>query len=379
MRKINQTVLILTVVATLTYACGGSEAAGDKMTQLKELKEQQKEIDGQIKALEKELEASGALKKDVNEVLVTAINLKPTKFTHEIEVRGGVESRKDVVLSAESMGRISVINVNEGQSVSKGQLLLQLDGEIIRNNINEVETQLELAVTMYERQEKLWKQNIGTEVQYLQAKNNKESLESRLATLKAQYRQSNVYAPFSGVIDNVIARVGQMAQPGMPLLRIVNQADMHITAAVSEAFLGKFKEGQMADVYFPTQDKTIATKISNVGRVIENDNRTFEIELSLPNVDFEVKPNQVVVVELVDYVNENAFVVPTKIIQTDSKGSYLYEIVTTDGAKKARKIYVTVGKSYKLKTEIVKGLKSGQTIANEGYRDLSQDVLVSIK
>ncbi|WP_421878110.1 efflux RND transporter periplasmic adaptor subunit [Marinoscillum sp.] len=379
MRKINQTVILLTAVAILAYACGDSQAADDKMAQLKKLKEQQKELEGQIKELEKELKASGELTNEVNEVFVTALNMQPTTFIHEIEVRGGVESRKDVVLSAETMGRIQSISVKEGQSVTKGQLLISLDADIIRNNIGEVETQLELATTIYERQEKLWKQNIGTEVQYLQAKNNKESLESRLATLKAQLRQSNVYAPFAGVIDNVPARIGEMAQPGMPLIRIVNQADMFITSDVSETHLGKFKEGQMAEVYFPTQDKTVQTTITNVGRVIKNDNRTFEIELSMPKVDFEVKPNQVVVVRLIDYKNDQALVVPTKIIQTDSQGSYLYEVVSADGMKKAKKVYVTPGVSFGLETEIKEGLTKGQVIANDGYRDLSPDVAVSIK
>tara|TARA_Y100000310_G_scaffold337332_1_gene424151 strand:- start:5720 stop:6799 length:1080 start_codon:yes stop_codon:yes gene_type:complete len=356
--------------------CGQEE---DKLGQLKSLKEEKKELEAQIKTLESELKAEGLLKAEINEISVTSVKMSPTPFKHEIEVRGGVESRKDVVLSAETMGRIVAINVTEGQKVSKGQLLIQLDADIIRNNIGEVETQLELAATIYEKQAKLWEQNIGTEVQYLQAKNNKESLESRLATLKSQLRQSNVYAPFSGVIDNVPARVGQMAQPGMQLVRIVNQDDMYITADVSESYLGKFSEGQVAKVYFPSQDKTIETKIMSVGSVIKSENRTFEIELKMPKIDFDAKPNQVVVLQLVDYKNESAFVVPTKVIQTDSKGSYLFEIVDEGGMKKAKKAYVTPGLSYKLQTEITEGLKNGQLIANEGYRDLSEGVVVIVK
>lgn len=376
MRKINQTLTIVAIISLLAAACGQEE---DKMAQLKSLKDQRKELEAEIKTLEAELKADGLLKVDVNEISVNAIKIAPVSFNHEVEVRGAVESRKDVVLSAETMGRIISVNVSEGQSVSKGQLLIQLDADIIRSNVGEVETQLELAITIFERQAKLWDQNIGTEVQYLQAKNNKESLESRLSTLKAQLRQSNVYAPFAGVIDNVPARVGQMAQPGMPLVRIVNQDDMFITAAVSESFLGKFTEGQIAKIFFPTQNKTVETKILSVGRVIENDNRTFELELRLPKVDFEVKPNQVVIVQLIDYKNESAFVVPTKIIQTDSKGTYLYEIVDESGMKKAKKVYVTPGLSYQLKTEIASGLKNGQLIANEGYRDLSEGVVVVVK
>ncbi|MEQ8473706.1 MAG: efflux RND transporter periplasmic adaptor subunit [Marinoscillum sp.] len=381
MKKINQTFTILTILSVFTYACGGSEAAGDKMEELKALKAQQKEISGQIADLEKELKASGELKSssDINEILVSTIKLEPVTFTHKVEVRGAVDSKKDVLLSAETMGRISSINVKEGQRVNKGQVLVQLDADIIRNNINEVKTQLELATTISERQSKLWEQNIGTEVQYLQAKNNKESLESKLATLNAQLRQSNVYAPFSGTIDNIPARVGEMAQPGMPLLRIVSQDDMYITADVSESFLGQFSEGQEAEVHFPSQDKTIKSKVLSVGQVIKSENRTFEIEVKLPTVDFEIKPNQVVVLTLMDYQNKEALVVPTKLVQSDSKGSYVYEIVNKEGVKRANKLYVTPGVTYQLRTEIVKGLKSGQTIANDGYRELTQDVVVSSK
>lgn len=374
--KSNHLLTLIVIPALLMVGCGKEE---DKLAQLKAFKEQKKELETQIKDLEAALRAEGLLKTEINEISITALKATPTAFSHEVEVRGGVESRKDVMLSAESMGRIVAIHVTEGQFVSKGKLLVQLDADIIRNNIGEVETQLELAATIYERQAKLWEQNIGTEVQYLQAKNNKESLESRLATLKAQFRQANVYAPFSGVIDNVPARVGQMAQPGMQLVRIVNKEDMFITSDVSESYLGKFSEGQKAKLYFPTQDKTVETKVTSVGSVIKNDNRTFELELKMPNVDFDVKPNQVVVVQLVDYKNESAFVVPTKIIQTDSRGSYVYEIVNEGGMKKSKKVYVTPGLSFQLKTEIVKGLKDGQLVANEGYRDLSEGVAVVVK
>ncbi len=377
MRKINQTLPILALFSLLTIACGKEEE--DRIGLLKSLKKQKKELDAQIKILETDLKAEGLLQTEVNEISVTAIKMTPSTFLHEVEIRGGVESRKDVVLSAESMGRIVAINVKEGQSVTKGQLLVRLEADILRSNIAELETQLELATTIFERQSRLWKQDIGTEVQYLEAKNNKESLDNRLSAMKAQLRQSNVYAPFSGVIDNIPARVGQMAQPGMQLIRIVNQSEMYITTDVSESFLGKFSEGQKANIHFPTQDKTVETKVTSVGSVIKNDNRTFEVELKMPKVDFSVKPNQVVVVQLVDYKNEKAYVVPTKIIQKDSKGSYLYELVDEKGDKKAKKIYVTPGLSFQLETEVVAGLNSDQLIAKEGYRDLSEGVTVVVK
>ena len=379
MKKVTQTFLII-LTALIVYACDSSEAANDKLAELKSLKEEQKELGEKIDALEEELRKSGVLEeKKVNKVLVSTITVAPQSFQHKIEVRGSVESRKDVVLSAESMGRIISIPVSEGQHISKGQLLLQQDAEIIRNNIQEVNTQLELATTVYERQSKLWEQNIGTEVQYLQAKNNKESLESRLSTLRSQLRQASVYAPFNGVIDNISTRVGEMAQPGMPLLRVVSPREMYVTADVSESYLGNFSDGQEVEIYFPSQDKTVISKIISVGQVIKSENRTFEVEVSLPRTDFPVKPNQVVRLELVDYRDKDALILPTKIIQNDSKGNYVFEIVEKDGDQVANKVYVKPGLTYSLMTEILEGVSVDQIIAYEGYRELTQDVVVTTK
>jgi len=375
MRKINQT-LLLTTLSAVILACG----PGDKKAELEKLKTEKKELEQQIKDLEAELIASGELKeKEISKVMVTAISVKPEAFEHKVEVRGAVASRTDVMISAETMGKVQAIKVTEGDRVAKGQLLIQLDADILRNSISEVKTQLEMAETIFERQAKLWEQNIGTEVQYLQSKNNKESLERKLATLHSQLSQSNIVAPFPGVIDNIPVKVGEMAQPGMPLMRIVNPKDMYITADVSESFLGKFTEGQQVKVYFPSQKKEVISKITSVGQVIKNENRTFEIEVSLPAMNFMVKPNQVVVLDLVDYHTDNAFVVPTKIVQRDSKGSYVYELIKKDDLTVANKVYVEPGVSYNLETEIDKGLKQGQVIANEGYRDLAQDVAVEVK
>ncbi|VXD12626.1 efflux RND transporter periplasmic adaptor subunit [Marinoscillum sp. 108] len=379
MRKINQITYIV-IISALVYACGGTEAAKDKVTELNELKAQQKELETKISDLEAELIQSGQLeKKEGNKVLITTLKMTPDSFEHWVEVRGTVASRKNVMLSAETMGRIESIKVTEGQKVAKGQLLVQLDADILRNSISEVKTQLELAATIYERQAKLWEQNIGTEVQYLQAKNNKEALESKLKTLNSQLSQSNVVAPFNGIIDNIPVREGEMTSPGMPLVRIVNQNDTYISADVSESFLGKFQVGQQVKVYFPSLDKEVISKIASVGQVIKSENRTFEVEVGLPAVDFPIKPNQVVVLHMIDYKTDKALVVPTKLVQRDSKGSYVYELVDKEGKLVASKVYVKPGVSYNLETEIVEGLSAGQLIAYEGYRELAPGAAVTIK
>lgn len=378
MKRIYQLLSIALLTAVLA-ACGSSAGEGDKIAQLEGLKKQRAELDGQISALEAELLASGELEENGgNKVLVSVKEMKPQSFVHKVEIRGNVSSRKNVLLSAETMGKIISIPVTDGQKVYKGQLLLSLDTDVINANIKQVKSQLELATQVFDRQKRLWDQKIGTEIQYLQAKTNKESLESQLATLRAQLEMSQLRAPFAGIVDDIPAKIGEVAQPGMPLIRIVNPDDAYIAADVSESFLGKFSTGQEVEIYFPSQDKTVTSKIKSVGQSIKAENRTFELEVNLPKLDFPYQPNQVVVLTLVDYKKDQAFVVPTKVVQSDKEGNYVYTIVSSDGEQMAKKVHVSIGSSYDLKTEVKEGLKAGQKVVVAGHRDLTNDVVVSI-
>lgn len=373
--------IYLLAIVILASACGGGEQDLDaKKESLSQLKTQAVELQAQIKALEKEIAASDPafLEASNNSVLVTAITASPQTFEHKIEVRGAVESRTNVNVGAKIPGEIKSVLVKEGQNVKAGQALVILDDEITRNNVAELETALELATIVAEKQSNLWKQNIGTEIQYLQAKNNKESLERRLATAKSQLRQSRIEAPFSGSIDAVIAKKGEMAQPGFPLLRIVNPNDVHISADISERYIGKFSASDPVEIYFPSQDKRLVSIIKSVGQVINNENRTFEVEIYLPKLDFPVKPNQVVVLNLKDYQNEEAIKLPTKLIQKDHKGSYVYELVKDGSNMIAKKAHVETGLSFNNETEILKGIDLNQKIAFKGYRELSEGTIVKL-
>ncbi|MGL1889494.1 MAG: efflux RND transporter periplasmic adaptor subunit, partial [Reichenbachiella sp.] len=353
-----------------------------KKKEVDELKGQVKDIKAQIVDLEteiKDVDPSYGVK-SVNAEIITVLEVSPQFFEHKIEVRGGVESRTNVTVGPEIMGKVLKIHVKEGQKVKLGQTLITLDDIIIRNNIAELETSLELATIVAGKQENLWKQNIGTEIQYLEAKNNQKSLERKLATTRSQLRQSKIRAPFSGSIDAVDAKIGEMVSPGQQMLRIVNTEDVHVGSDVSERFIGKFKAGDAVKVYFPSQDKTILSSVSAVGNVINPENRTFEMEVSLPRkLDFPVKPNQVVVLSITDYKNDEAISVPTRLIQKDNKGTFVYEIVEKEGRKVAQKNHVKAGRSYDNQTEVLEGLKIGQVLADKGYRDLAQGVIVDIQ
>lgn len=368
------------LIILLVSACNGGSELETKIEDLKELKSDALEMQAEIKALEKEIKALDPDfgKANNNAILVTSIEVKPTYFEHEIEARGTVESRTNVQVSAQIPGEITAVKVQEGDYVTKGKVLALLDNEIIRNNIAELETALELATTIADKQQRLWKKNVGTEVQYLQAKNSKESLERKLATAKSQSRQAVITAPFSGNIDAVIAKRGEMAQPGMMLFRIVNPNDIRIKSDLSERFIGKFKKGDPVVVYFPSQDKQITSEVKSIGQVINSKNRTFEIEVDLPKVSFPVRANQVVVLRMKDYKSDAAMKLPSKLIQKDRSGSYVYQLKKEGEQLKAFKLYIKPGVSFKGETEIVSGLAAGQQIAYKGYRELSEGVVVKI-
>ncbi len=383
MKKVNFITqsIALSLLAVIIYSCGGgSSELAEKQAELDAKRKELMALQSQVSELEKEVaELDTASEGSSGTILVSSYNVVEKPFIHKVEVRGSVASRKNVLMSAETMGRVERINASEGQAVRKGDLLLQIDSDIIANNVSEVETQIELAKTVYERQENLWKQNIGTEIQYLQAKNNYESLERRLATLKSQLSQYFVRAPFNGVVDEIPVKIGEMAQPGLPLIRIVNPDEMYVSADVSEAFLGKFEAGQDVDVIFPVQDVTIKSRIISVGNVINDQNRTFKIEVALPSKEnFEFRPNQVAMLLLVDYEKKDALSVPTNVIQSDAGGKFVYTVGMKDGKRVAQKVTVQTGKSFQNMTEIVTGLSNGTNVINQGFRNVTNGAEISV-
>jgi membrane fusion protein, multidrug efflux system len=375
--------IALMAIAVACSTSSGNHSDSDIEAKKKELEESQKEMASlmeKIASLEKEISEADPsyAKQNSKAILVSTFLAEKKLFEHRVDIRGAVESRKNVMLSAQTAGEIQQVHVREGQRISKGQVLVSLNAEVIRNSIAELKTSLELANSVYEKQAKLWEQKIGTELQYLQAKNNKESLERKLATANAQLDQSIIKAPFSGTVDQLHAKVGEMASPGIPLVRVVSQEDMYIKADASERFIGKFNAGDPVEVYFPTFDKRITSKISSVGQVINPENRTFIVEVALPRVDFVIKPNQVTVLGLRDYISEETFAVPTRIVQRDDEGQYIY-IVDNRGKKSlARKLHVKTGVNSLTQTEILSGLQGNEQIVDQGFRDLSDGVEVEV-
>ena len=374
-------ILITTTILGIATACQQeSQEIETKKNELYALREQQKTTDKRIIELETEIRAvdpSFEVQFD-HATLVSTIIVSKQEFKHKIEVRGRIASRQNIMVSAEIPARVKSVNVREGQIVRKGEVLMVLDAESIQRNVDEIKIQLDLAIILFERQARLWEKKVGSEVQYLEAENRKESLERRLASAYTQLDKTKVRAPFSGSIDNVAVKQGEFVMTGMPIVRVVNLDDLYIKADVSERYVGKFKKGDLTEVYLPSYEVRLQSEVEAVGDVIILDNRTFTVEVSLKGIKNELKPNMVVVLSLVDYLNKDAVVVPTNLIQNDDIGAYVYSINEVDNKQVANKVHIQTGKSYKNMTEVNEGLKVGSMIVENGFRDLSEGTIVKI-
>ena len=314
--------------------------------------------------------------------LVTTLTIKDTLFEHYIDIQGNVETSQNILIYPEYQGLLTRIYIKEGDRVSKGQLLAKIDDGGLSSQVAQMETQYQLAKTTFERQERLWNQRIGSEIQYLQAKSNMESTENSVNQMRSQLGRTTVRAPFSGEIDEIITEQGQVVAPGgQPLMRIVNLGDMYVKASVPENYISSITKGSGVKVTFPAIGKTVDGKIKNVGNFIHPDNRTFEIEIDVPNKNKVIKPNLVAKLEINNYSNKNAKLIPANIIQENSKGEkYVFVIseVDEDEAKVTRKLIET-GKKYKGQIEVIEGLENGDRIVSAGALTLINDEKVKIK
>lgn len=365
--------LILTISGFTLTACGGNE--GDttpeaKKEKLNQLKAQLISIQDEIRTLEKEIgNASGATAGKSAKVKTGKV--ESGVFTHYIEVQGKVDSEQNIMVSPKTAGTITRLLVKKGDAVKTGQLLAQIDDEIIRKSIDEVKTQLDLATVVYNRQKNLWDQKIGTEMQFLSAKANKEALEKRMATLEDQQDMARVKAPFSGIVDEVIGKEGETAMPGMPLLRLVNPNNNKIVAEFSESYFTRVKTGNEVIVYFPDQQLEGRSSVRVKSSAINMVNRTFMVELGAPSVSgLMISPNMVVEVRVKDYEAKNAITIPLNLVQRDEDKEFVYVSVKSDKGAKAERRPIKTGMSYRDAVEIVEGLSEGDEIVTVGYQNL---------
>lgn len=305
--------------------------------------------------------------------------LEPEVFSRRFEVTGLMEAFKDVYISPETSGQIEAVPAERGKRVRYGQLLVKLNTDVIEKNIAEVKTSLDLATRLYEKQKDLWDQQIGSELQYLEARNGKEVLEARLATLEKQLQLASVTAPFDGVVEEVLVKKGELASPGMPLVRLVNLDKMRVTSRISESFLNRVSEGDQVELTFDAYpDWIINERISRLGEVIDPTTRTLTLEVELSNAGDRLKPNMLTAVRIEDYRNREALVVPSIALRNDFTGTFLFRVRDTGSETVAEKVYVETGLSVEDRTEITSGVKPGERVIVKGYNLVGEGTPVAV-
>lgn len=311
--------------------------------------------------------------------LVTTSKVALKDFERFVEIQAAVEADDMVMASSETGGRILQMRFKEGDNIRKGQLIAKIDLEQIDKQIAEVETAMTLAKDVYERQARLWKQNIGSELQYLEAKNNVERLEKSLETIRFQQTKANVYSPISGVVEMVNLKQGEMASPGMPILQILNTNKVKVVADIPETYLGKIKRGEIVTIKFPALGTEIKAKVSQLGRTIDPANRTFEAEINLNNSKGIYKPNLLALMMINDFEVKNVPVIPVEMVQQEVSGKdYVYIKTMGEKGEIAKKIYVETGENYNGEVIIKSGLTGGEEMIMEGARGLAENQLVKV-
>jgi len=362
-------------VAILIASC--SSASKDKATQLTELQQQQKEIAEKIKKLEGEVQPVGTPAKAVKSKDVAITELKAAPFNYLLQTQGGVEAEQNVLLSSKTPGIVTQVFVREGQQVSQGQVLAQVDNNLILKGIEELKGSLELANTVYERQKSLWDQKIGTEIQFLTAKNNKESLEKRLATMNEQNEMSRIKSPIEGTVEEVIAKAGENTAPGMPAFRVIGSNNLKVVARVSEAYISQIKSGNSARVEFMDQGSGFDGRVSFVGKNIDPLSRPFTVEVPVP-AGSAARPNMSTTLKIIFNTVPSALSVPVNVVQTINDQKIVYVVEDNSGQLVARRRVVEVGGIFSNQAEIKSGLKAGDKVITFGYQGLNDGESVKI-
>ncbi len=374
-------VLFSTAISFLVFACNSIKSKNDELSVMVSERDSLITLKDKINLRLGELE-EGIANLDTSRrlALVTVVESKQDTFEHFVNVLGEVQAEKNAEIFPETPGTIRAIYVKVGQYVNKNDLLLGLDTEVIKRSLDEVNVQLDLAKTVFEKRKRLWDQKIGSEIEYLQAKNQFESLESRRSTLRAQLALSEIRAPFAGFVDIVNSKVGELASPQMPVMRLVALDEIYLEADLSEVYLSKVKKGTPVRIEFPGLGMVVVDKIDQVSNFIRSENRTFRIRVELENRDNILKPNLMANLRIQDYRADSAFVLPNRVIQQAPDGrSYVYVVeLNKDDVGMVRKQYVETGMSTGAITEIISGLKGGEKVIDKGARVIKENERVKI-
>ncbi len=394
--KENHSIMKKTIYITLTAAvlasCGGTSTKSlEKViasNDIEAIRAKHVEISKEHKALEMQLNSLDsviALLDDSAKLpLVTTIQVQPKKFDHYLELQGDVMTKQNVLIYPEMAGTLNHVYVKEGQKVAKGQILASIDDGGLSSQLAQLRTQAELSKTTFERQKRLWEQNIGSEIQYLQAKTTYEAQQSAVKQMESQVAKSTIRAPFAGIIDDVIKDQGTVIAPGAgsEVFRIVNLSNMYVEVEVPESHLPNVTPGKDVKVFFPVLGDSVATKIRETGNFINPSNRSFTAEIPVPSHDGKIKPNLTARVMINDYTSEDAILIPQSILSENADGEQYVYLVAADSIENdpvAKKVVITTGKTQGDFVEVLSGINSGDAIIDEGARSVKEGQKVKIK
>lgn len=371
--------IIYTLGLILLFNACQTNELDSKKKELNKLKSQVKDITAQIKTLEIEISKIDTSKKDSKLKTVNVESVAKSDFKHFIDLQGDLISQNNVMVNPKMGGLVTAVNVVEGQQVSAGQVLVQLDNSVLATSLLEIDNQLSLANIVFEKQKRLWDQNIGTEIQYLQAKNNKESLEKRRNTTMTQMALSRIVAPFSGVVDQISLKVGETAAPGLGGVRVVNMTNLKIVAKVADAYANSLKKGDKVKVKINDLNLEFESTIKFVALNVTSSSRTFDVEISVPSNIKGLRPNLLAQISVNDANYKDVITIPLNAIQKSGTGQNTVMLAVKKGNKTVSEIRnIKIGASYLDKVVVSEGLNIGDQIIVLGNDDLLEGQEISI-
>jgi membrane fusion protein, multidrug efflux system len=367
--------IIASIILLATVACGG-DSIDAKKTKLEKLKAQRVELSDKIKGLEDEISQSGDTTKSTDKLKnVMVTKLETQQFLHAIDVQGRIEGDENITISTKMPGTITKVNVVAGSNVKTGDVMAEIENDVTKSQLADLQSSYELVKDVYNRQKSLWEQKVGTEMQYLQAKNNKESMEQKIEQVKRNLDMYFIKAPFNGTVDEVFIKLGQNVAPGMSSIRVVNLSKLKVRADLAEAYASKIEIANTVKLVFPDINKSTTSKVTYIAKVINSLTRSFNVEVALPTSD-DYRPNMIAQVSIVDYTNDKAIVVPINSVQNIENKNYVFVADDENGKKVARKREVIVGETYEGAAEIKSGLQIGDLLITTGYNNLNDGELI---
>jgi RND family efflux transporter MFP subunit len=370
-KNIQITMAIIFIVSTMIVACGEKGSSIDKKkAELEKVRKEIAELQIKEKTLVSEIGENTAKDK-----LVEIQTIKKQAFSSDLKVEGTIDADQSTIATAKVPGTVMNINIEVGSRVSKGQILASLDNSSALKGKLELEQQVAFATTVYEKQRRLWEKGVGTEIQYLSAKNQKDALEKSLSTLNNNIDMYNVKSPINGTIEAVDVKIGQITAPGMPIFKVVNMSSIKVVANISEAYADKVSVGDIVTVELPDINQTIKAKVTFASNFIDPLNRTFRVEVKMNGIK-DVKPNMVAKLNIEDYVNPKALVVPSNAIQRTESETYVMIAKQEKNKTIAEKRNIIIGKANQDLTEVLSGIEENETIIVNGFQELTTGQVV---